>query len=168
MNTKIVHGKSSDWKEYKKLRLGSLKECPVMFGSLHADEIKLPDTKWQERVSGPTNLTLFAKDQQNLVGMITCYWDHEHQTKQHIANIVGFYVETSFRDKGIGEKLLQELLMQIRERKQFKKVKLSVNILNHGAIHLYEKLGFRKVGTLEKEIKIKNKYYDEYLMEKLV
>jgi len=33
---------------------------------------------------------------------------------------------------------------------------------------MYKKFGFKKVGILNKEIKIKGRYYDDILMEKLI
>ena len=49
-------------------------------------------------------------------------------------------------NKGIGALLLQEILEFAKEN-EFSVIDLQVRSDNAGAIHLYEKFGFRKIGT---------------------
>ncbi|TFF95643.1 MAG: N-acetyltransferase, partial [Promethearchaeota archaeon] len=45
------------------------------------------------------------------------------------------------------------------------KIILSCFSTNHRAIHLYKKIGFKKIGLRKNQFKINNTYYDEVLME---
>lgn len=72
--------------------------------------------------------------------------------------IVDFYTAFKYRNKGIGTKLLNNLLIE----NNAKNITLEVNKLNESAIKLYNKMGFKKVA-------IRKGYYngiDGYLMLK--
>jgi len=78
------------------------------------------------------------------------------------------YVKQEYRGTGVGNLLLQEALNRIKRNKAIIKVKLAVNSEQTAAKTLYEKHGFKVVGTSKKELKIENKYYDLLMMEKFV
>lgn len=59
--------------------------------------------------------------------------------------ILGIVISESYRGKGLGTLLMNELLRLARKNKIYKVV-LNVNVDNIKAIRLYEKYGFRKVG----------------------
>lgn len=65
----------------------------------------------------------------------------------HIAN-ASYAIRKDCRGKGIGEQLVRDSLKKGRElgfqRMQFN----AVVSTNHGAIHLYEKIGFHRLGTI--------------------
>lgn len=63
-----------------------------------------------------------------------------------ITNIV---VKKNFRKKGIGSKLLENLIMLAKEAGK-EKISLEVNSTNLPAIKLYEKNGFKNVGFRKK------------------
>ena len=50
------------------------------------------------------------------------------------------------------------------KRRWTTKVNLDVRIDNEKAIHLYEKFGFEKEGTIKKCLFIDGVYYDNYIM----
>jgi ribosomal-protein-alanine acetyltransferase len=56
-------------------------------------------------------------------------------------------VDPGSRGQGIGEKLMREMIEQLRQR-DVRRVYLEVEASNTGAIHLYERLGFASIGTL--------------------
>ena len=64
------------------------------------------------------------------------------QTEIHIVEIM---VLPEFRGQGIGA----EVIRQVMALAGGKPVRLTVNVLNEGAIRLYERLGFRRVGGNE-------------------
>ena len=56
------------------------------------------------------------------------------------------------------------LIRFIFEQMNINKIKLNVYEFNKRAIRCYEKCGFKKEGTLRKEIFKDGKYYDQYIM----
>lgn len=76
-------------------------------------------------------------------------------------DIVNVLVKEEYRNKKIGTKLLSYLIEKSKDKYN---ITLEVNINNNVAIHLYEKLGFKKVS-------IRKEYYkgiDAYLMERIM
>ena len=75
--------------------------------------------------------------------------------------IVNFNVLNNVQNKGIGSKLMEELIKEARLKK-CQNITLEVRKDNQKAIHIYKKYGF-------KEVAIREKYYqnmDGILMEK--
>ena len=83
----------------------------------------------------------------------------------HIAYLGGLAIDPASGGKGYGEKMLNEIIKFAR-RQGFLRIELSVANTNERAIHLYEKAGFKKEGTLKKYsfLKKENKFLDETLM----
>lgn len=79
------------------------------------------------------------------------------------AELTYLYVDNEYRNKNIARKLLIAML-DILKKNKVETVTLEVSVLNTCAIHVYEKMGFRKIGKREK-------YYqgvDAFLMMKEV
>jgi ribosomal protein S18 acetylase RimI-like enzyme len=76
------------------------------------------------------------------------------------------YLRSSCRDRGYGKKAMQfvETLARVRG---LRKITLTVNKNNTGAIRAYEKIGFRNVGSLVQDIG-SGFVMDDYAMEKTV
>lgn len=77
---------------------------------------------------------------------------------------VALSVSKDYWGLGIGRKVLEELIAFAKNNKEITVIELTVKADNEGAIHLYEKVGFKKIGFFEKYFKIEDKYYDAYLM----
>ena len=56
--------------------------------------------------------------------------------------------------------------LKYAHKEGIKIVKLFVFANNKRAIHLYQKLGFKKVGLLKDALKDKGRYFDEIIMAK--
>ena len=79
---------------------------------------------------------------------------------------MGIAVFQNYSGQGIGEVLIDQMLRRAGEC-GFEIMELDVYSSNERAIHLYEKLGFRKCGTLENAVKYKDgSYTDLILMQK--
>ncbi len=76
--------------------------------------------------------------------------------------ILGVLVDRRYRGQGIGEAMLVRALELARER--FEIVRLIVFSANVRAKRLYERLGFRTNGRLEREVKRGGRYLDEEMM----
>ncbi|MGI6153057.1 MAG: GNAT family N-acetyltransferase [Christensenellaceae bacterium] len=81
----------------------------------------------------------------------------------HIAN-ASYAVKEGQRGKHIGEKLVRHSLQMGRE-KGFRILQFNaVVVSNTGAIHLYEKLGFRKIGIVENGFLMKDGSYSDIML----
>ena len=76
------------------------------------------------------------------------------------------YLRSSRRARGYGKKAVQFMETLARER-GLRKIVLTVNKNNTGAIRAYEKIGFRNVGSLVQDIG-SGFVMDDYAMEKTV
>ena len=77
------------------------------------------------------------------------------------------YVERGWRGKGVGNRLLTRLIELGREL-GYHKLVLSAFPWNTGGMALYQKLGFRTVGTYKEQGRLDGKWVDTIIMEKLL
>jgi RimJ/RimL family protein N-acetyltransferase len=157
------------WKEYKELRLKALKEDPQAFGFSYEEEVDTPDKKWQAKLrksqEKKSRVIIFASDKNRLVGMIVARLETEQIKQEHVAEIVGFFVEKTYRGQGIGEKLFGRILEELKTLPKIIKVELYVNPRQTSALAIYRRFGFQEIGTFRKELKMGNKFYDSLAME---
>ena len=67
------------------------------------------------------------------------------QTVLDSSDVMNIAVHPDHRKKGIGEKLVLELVHYLKE-KDIKSLLLEVRVSNTAAINLYKKLGFQEIG----------------------
>ena len=151
------------WEEHKALRLEALESDPTAFGSSVSDEATLSESDWQRRAGN----ALFAFADGKLVGTIAIIVSSKPKTK-HVAEIFGVYVKASQRRKGIGKLLLEKALEELGRNPEVEKIRLTVNPEQRAALALYRRAGFHEVGTLHRELKVGDRYYDELIMEKQI
>ncbi|MCL4342115.1 MAG: GNAT family N-acetyltransferase [Candidatus Thermoplasmatota archaeon] len=151
------------YNDFKTLRLESLRVDSQAFGSSYEEEINFVEEIWKSRI---VNM-LFAIYKNKLAGMIG-FLPRTRIKTGHVADIFSFYVCKEYRGLGIGWKLLNEALLEIRNNQKIIKISLSVNSEMEAAIHLYKKCGFNISGRLERELKLNGNFYDEFTMEKLI
>jgi ribosomal protein S18 acetylase RimI-like enzyme len=149
------------WKEYRDLRLEALKMEPSAYGSSFEEAKRHKEELWRERIKS----VLFALSDDRPVGMVV-YVFGEGLKSRHIAEIFGFYVSPDHRGQGVGTRLLERAIAQIRRNRRIIKVKLAVNPEQRTAVRLYQKAGFVVTGSVEKELKVGRKYYGMLFMEK--
>ena len=89
---------------------------------------------------------LVAKNKNEIVGFIGIIKNVD------FVEILNIVVKKDFRNKGIGNKLLQKIIEVVKEIKM-QEIYLEVNEKNKNAIKLYEKNNFEKIG-------IRKKYYN--------
>lgn len=166
LNIIIIKNLPKDrWQDYKKLRLQSLKNDPIAYGAKYEEEADLRRSFWTKDLIGKSDKKpYFVEIGGKLVGMAGAKYA-KHDNFSHIAKIGAVYINKNYRRKGLGKMLLQEMVKDILQNKNIKKIKLTVNKTQKPAIVLYNSLGFKIVGTMRKEFKISGKYHDAYLME---
>ncbi|SDO55497.1 Acetyltransferase (GNAT) family protein [Streptococcus equinus] len=105
---------------------------------------------------------LVAKEADELVG--TCnYCGFRKARLAHRAEI-GIAVKKDYWNQGIGRKLLTRLIA-LAKQSGLKVLSLEVRSDNSRAIHLYESLGFQKIGTFKHFMEINGKAVDFDIME---
>ncbi len=72
---------------------------------------------------------------------------------------LGIAIQKDYRSLGIGQALIKEILKRCKKR--FEIVVLSVFANNLGAIHVYEKLGFKRYASLKNALKRNGRYFAE-------
>lgn len=75
------------------------------------------------------------------------------------------YVHSAFRGKGIGTRLLTQLIAE-SEQNQIWTLQAGIFPQNAASLRLHESLGFRLVGRRQKIGKLKNEWRDVLLMER--
>ncbi len=112
------------------------------------DEITWFDSVIKQVRKGNT-IFLVALADGKLIGTCTVKSGAEAETN-HIGT-VGISLTKNYRGMGIGAKLLDNAIKM--SKKRFRLLVLSVFETNSNAVHLYEKMGFKKYGVLPNGIK---------------
>jgi ribosomal protein S18 acetylase RimI-like enzyme len=94
-------------------------------------------------------VTMAAFAGRELVGECTLRRRERRDTRH--TGVLGIVILDEYRGVGVGEKLMAEVLQRAR-RIGVWLVELEAMEINRGAIHLYEKLGFRRVGVVPGKI----------------
>ena len=84
----------------------------------------------------------------------------------HVA-VVGTFVDLAERRRGIGL-CLSEATFEAARRKGYEKIFTYVRADNTAALAFHLKLGFRLVGTAQRQAKLHGKYVDEIIIEKFL
>lgn len=168
--TEIIKLYPKDWSLYREIRLRSLREEPAAFSSSYQEECNLPPEFWKDNLIKcsnlfTTDLLLFARRNNNIIGMIGGYLDN-HLKKRHVATICSMYVDLQERQKGIGKLLISHMLNMLSELPKIIKVQLTVNTTILSAIKLYQSFDFKIAGTSRKSLKVNDQFFDEYFMER--
>ena len=107
-------------------------------------------------------LLLLAFIEGKLVGNLSLHL--KERTEKHIG-VMGISVKKGFRNLGIGTKLIKQFLkLAKQELPDLEILTLSVYASNDRAKHVYQKLGFKKYGSLPRGVKRKDGYFDHDYM----
>lgn len=172
MNIQIITLTPTRWQENRELRLQALKENPEAFARTYEEDAALPEAQWQQWLldaqEGKRSLLLFAENEnKKLVGMVGAILGQGLKL-EHTAKVVAMYVDPTHRGLGIGRQLMEALLNKLATNTHIVQVSLTVNTQAQAAFNLYESLGFKKVGIIERALKHAGKFYDEWLMVKII
>ncbi len=126
----------------------------------------------EEKLNIENGLALFAsqsftgvaedKDTGEILGLYILHPNSMGRCS-HISN-ASFAVKKECRGLHIGEKLVLHCLEKAKEL-GFRIIQFNAVVsTNHGAIHLYEKLGFVRLGTIPKGFLMKNGSYEDIVL----
>jgi ribosomal protein S18 acetylase RimI-like enzyme len=136
----------ADAEQCQALRLQALRECPTAFSSSYEEECETPIAEVARRLASSDTTVFGAFDAQRLVGTAVLHRETKRK-RAHIAIVWGMYVDPACRHRGIGRKLLDQLLGHAAGMRGLRKVTLGVNAANPAAIALYETVGFKRFGV---------------------
>ena len=108
---------------------------------------------------------LVAEADDRLVGYLGAYGGEYMRYRNTARVVVGVLQE--FAGKGIGTRLLKELLVWAQSR-GIHRLELTVMAHNAKALGLYKKMGFEIEGTRKDSLLVNGRYVDEYSMAKLL
>ena len=154
----------ADLAAYKALRDQMLEAHPESFTSdpapERAPESYLSRLGLQHPEGG--EFTLGAWQLGRLVGAVTCERDARAKVR-HIGHVIGMMVRPEARGRGIGALLLEACIAEARHA-GLEMLTLTVTAGNAGAVRLYERHGFVAYGTLQRALKIGERYHDKLHM----
>ena len=133
---------------FKAIRLRALQGSAYVFGSTYDRESQLSDHEWMERVrrwDGKAGIGFLAMEDENACAIAGAYLEPMDATQAHL---VSMWTAPSHRRRGIGRRLVHEVLHWARDR-HVHTLLLMVTSVNESAIRFYERLGFTRTGRTE-------------------
>lgn len=113
------------------------------------------ETTFEKELSSTNSYYIVAKENNEIVGFAGIKYVLDE------ADIMNVVTKKSKRNLGIATQLLNELI-HFAQQENIKKLTLEVNEKNLPAIHLYEKLGFKKIAERKKYYQ---NTYDAFIMQ---
>ena len=132
-NLNEMFGIEEDNISIKKMKKSDIDKAQIVENSCFVHPYDMNETY------GKNKLSLCAFYNDNFAGYVCTYYVLDE------VNIMTVAVKEIYRRKGIGEKLMKELI-QVSKELGMKKIYLEVRYSNANARLLYEKVGFEKCG----------------------
>ena len=157
MSITIRHMRATDWQEVKEIYEEGIKSKNATF------ETQAPSyEKWME-TSHPDCHLVVEEDNRVLAWAKVLYTS----ARPVYAGVgeVSIYVHPDAKGKGVGKRLLQELI-KVSEENGFWTLKAVIFPENEASIKLHKSCGFREVGVHERLGKMDGVWRDNTLLEK--
>jgi len=142
---------------YKALRDEMLDAHPEAFTSDAAAERERSADTYLSRLgidrTDGGQFTLGAWQGLRFVGALGCERDLRMKVR-HVAHLIGMMVRAEVRNAGIGCALLQACIAEASGAQGVTMLTLSVTASNAAAIHLYERAGFTRYGSLPGALRV--------------
>ena len=143
-----------------------LPENPTLGLLLFAQKPSRADeTHWFARmyseVERGTRVVSVAEVDGRAVGLAEVAQKGPQDEQAHVGGL-GIAIRREYRGQGVGHRLMENVLEKARHR--FEIVELTVLSVNERARALYQKHGFRTIGTLPRALKRGDRFYDEVIM----
>jgi RimJ/RimL family protein N-acetyltransferase len=124
--------------------------------------------KWMESIidtSGNDKRFIICNKENIPIGMIGLYDINLIHRNCEIGVFIG---ESSFRGKGYGKEACQLIEKFAKDYLNLRKIKLNAVSENEAAIHMWQSLGYKKIGERIDERFIKGEFKSLVLMEKFI
>lgn len=146
--------------------LAALMSCPgVIRGTLQLPWRSLDDRREQFARRAPGAHSFVAEIDRRVVGQLGLQ-SEQNPRRRHVGSI-GMAVHDDFAGRGVGSALLAACLDLADRWLDLRRIELEVYTDNAPAIHLYEKFGFEREGTLREYAFRDGGYTDAYLMARI-
>ena len=131
-------------------------------------ERRTPDERRQWMAArGPRHPVIVAERAgMGVVGWASLNSFNARPAYNHVADL-SVYIERGWRGKGVGRHLLERLVELGREI-GYHKLVLAAFPFNPGGMALYERMGFRTVGTYREQGQLDGRWVDVIVMERLL
>lgn len=168
MEIEIVKPLAENWDQIRALRIRSVSSDPEAFGQTPEEAIATPEEEWRRRLNAGQYMCARDTVTKEILAM-ACVVQEENEKSKHIANIYSVYVSPEVRGHGVGRRIMESLIEDvIKTMPEVIKLELRVSSTQQAAKALYESLGFKEIGLLEKELLVNGKYVDEFEMHKFI
>ncbi|MFX1238610.1 MAG: GNAT family N-acetyltransferase [Promethearchaeota archaeon] len=123
---------------------------------------------WYDNLKKEKEMCIVAENQElkspdNIVGQ--CELSNlQWEASIHVFSL-GIIVRKEYRDQGLGRALIDMAIREAKNAFNKEKIILSCFSTNARGIHLYESMGFKKVGMRKRQFHMNSTYYDEILYE---
>jgi len=142
-------------KEYRRIRLESLKEFPEAFSATYQETLNVEKLTLENDIENQT-ANKFVHGvfvHHKLIGICTFV-----KSDENIGNIYQMYVQKGFQGKNIGLNLVHETIKEAIKRYNDLEIFLEVSVDNLQAKHFYLKAGFEQIKQNENSSDILMKY----------
>lgn len=159
----------SDAKKILEFSVQSGSETPfLVYGEEGLDLSESFETIYLEGLLEKDNevMLLATINDEELIGIASVGSSHKEKIR-HVGE-VGITVSEEFWGFGIGTVLMEEIEIWAKESKVIRRLELIVHADNERAIHLYEKMGYKKEGVLARAMQIDGIFYEGVIMSLLI
>jgi len=137
---------SADSRQYREIRLESLKLHPESFGSTFNEQCQLPKLMFERALEQPIDdrFVIGVFDKQVLIGIcgfIPFALDNTHHFRK-AGTLIQMYIKSAYRGRKIGLNLVSAVIDEAFKIPDIEQVVLSVKQGNMSAIRVYEQAGF--------------------------
>ena len=158
-----------DASEYWKLRLEALQGDPEAFSSSAEEHHSLTLEEVSKRIGADDGdkFIVGAIENNQLAGTAGFYRGTGPKSR-HKGHIWGVYMTPRLRGRGVGKRMMQEVLERAAAIEGVEQVLLAVTTTQTAASRLYRSLGFEPFGCEPRALKIGDRFFDEeYLVLRL-
>jgi ribosomal protein S18 acetylase RimI-like enzyme len=140
----VRRASESEWQQARELRLRALGDTPDAFLRSQAEESRLPESEWRDRLAERSDRAWIveAADSGRFAGMVVVAF---RGADADTASLFGMWVEPGQRRRGIGRRLVEAAVDWARAAGA-KRVELEVNEAMEPAAALYRACGFVPTG----------------------
>ena len=146
MTISVRRFETDEWRVYRELRLGALRDAPDAFGSTYEREAARPEADWEQRLAAAVTargeMPIVALSGATPVGLA---WGRVDEREPTVAHLFQVWVAPEHRARGIGRSLTDAVIAWAREL-GVRALRLDVTPSHPAALRLYRRAGFVEHG----------------------